>query len=201
MNMSTLQKALIELHRIHKKFLLDGKFEKNGQVNATWPQTLERSVETDFFYDNYEPVGVEMETGLTPIRFFDLNTIEDDQAGYKWDGNSNKSQLNPRWPASFVVFMDDIGGGKPVIAVTDTEGTPVFASYDVALPFKIADSLADFFFAFAKLIEVVHGEFEIFEIYNDDDELSSKFVELLTKEVSPLLGEENFERFFDYFYG
>ncbi|MFD2885132.1 hypothetical protein ACFS4T_34235 [Pseudomonas lini] len=100
-----------------------------------------------FFYDNYEPVGVEIETGLTSIRFFDLNTLEDDQVGYKWDGNSNKSQLNPRWPASFVVFMDDIGGGKPVIAVTDIEGTPVFASYDVAWPFKIADSLADFFFS------------------------------------------------------
>jgi hypothetical protein len=199
--MSELEKALIELRRIHKKFQLDGSFEKNGQVNATWPQTLERSVETDFFYDNYEPVDVEVETGLTPIRFFDLNILEDAQVGYKWDGNSNKSQLNTHWPASSVVFMDDIGGGKPVIAVTGIDGTPVFASYDVVLPFKIADSLADFFFAFAKLIEVVHGQFEIFEIYNDDDELSSKFVKLLTKEVSPLLGKENFERFFDYFYG
>lgn len=199
--MSALEKALIELRRIHKKFQLEGSFEKNRQVNTTWPQTLERSGETDFFYENCEPVDVEIETGLTPIRFFDLNVLEDAQVGYKWDGNSNKSQLNTHWPASFVVFMDDIGGGKPVIAVTDIDGTPVFASYDVVLPFKIADSLADFFFAFAKLIEVVHGQFEIFEIYNDDDELSSKFLKLLTKEVSPLLGKENFERFFDYFYG
>jgi len=77
----------------------------------------------------------------------------------------------------------------------------VWASYDVGKPFKIADSLADFLLAFAKTIEIVHGKFDIFDIYNDDDELSPKFVKLLTKEVSPLLGEENFERFFDYFYG
>ncbi|UVM50354.1 MULTISPECIES: hypothetical protein [unclassified Pseudomonas] len=45
------------------------------------------------------------------------------QVGYKWTGESNKTQLNGNWPAHFLVSMDDICGGKPVIAVTDTLGT------------------------------------------------------------------------------
>ena len=199
--MSALDNAFKELRRVHKKFDIEGSFEKSSHANAKWPQTLPRSAETDYFYDNCEPVDVEVETGLTPICFFNLSALEDGQVGYKWDGDSNKTQVNGNWPAQYLVFMDDIGGGKPIIAVTDTPGTPVWASYDVVAPFKIANSLADFLVAFAKTIEIVHGKFDIFDIYNDDDELSPKFVKLLTKEVSPLLGEENFERFFDYFYG
>ena len=199
--MSALDNAFKELRRIHKKFDIEGSFEKNGQANAKWPQTLPRSSETDYFYDFCEPVDVEIETGLTPIRFFSLDALEDGQVGYKWAGESSKTELNGNWPAQHLVFMDDIGGGKPVIAVTDIPGTPVLASYDAIAPFKIADSLADFLLAFAKTVEIVHGKFDIFDIYNDDDELSSKFVKLLNKEVSPLLGEENYQRFFDYFYG
>lgn len=199
--MSALDNAFKELRRVHKKFDLEGSFEKNSQANAKWPQTLPRSAEMEAFYDLCEPVDVEVETGLTPIRFFNLDALEDGQVGYKWAGESNKTELNGNWPAQHLVFMDDIGGGKPVIAVTDMPGTPVWASYDAATPFKIADSLADFLLAFAKTVEIVHGKFDIFDIYNDDDELSSKFVKLLNKEVSPLLGEENYERFFDYFYG
>lgn len=198
--MRALENAFKELRRAHKKFDIEGNFKKGSHANEKWPKTLPRSAETDYFYANCEPVDVEVETGLTPI-FFNLSALEDGQVGYKWDGNSNKTQVNGNWPAQYLVFMDDIGGGKPIIAVTDTPGTPVWASYDVVKPFKIADSLADFLLAFAKTIEIVHGKFDIFDIYNDDDELSPKFVKLLTKEVSPLLGEENFERFFDYFYG
>lgn len=199
--MSALDNAFKELPRVHKKFDLEGRFQKNSQTNAKWPQTLPRSAEMEAFYDLCEPVDVEVETGLTPIRFFNLGELENGQVGYKWAGESNKTELNGNWPAQHLVFMDDIGGGKPVIAVTDMPGTPVLASYDAATPFKIADSLADFLLAFAKTVEIVHGKFDIFDIYNDDDELSSKFVKLLNKEVSPLLGEENYARFFDYFYG
>ncbi len=41
--------------------------------------------------------------------------------------------------------MDDFDGGKPIIAITDIKGTPIYANYDIGEPFKIADSLADFF--------------------------------------------------------
>lgn len=199
--MSALDNAFKELRRVHKKFDIEGCFEKSSQTHAKWPTTLPRSAETDYFYDNCEPVDVEVETGLTPICFFSLSTLEGGQVGYKGAGDSNKTQVNGNWPAQYLVFMDDIGGGKPVIAVTDMPGTPILASYDAVAPFKIADSLADFLLAFAKTVEIVHGKFDIFDIYNDDDELSSKFVKLLNKEVSPLLGEENYERFFDYLYG
>ena len=199
--MSALDNAFKELRRVHKKFDIEGSFEKNNQAHAKWPQSLPRSAETDYFFDNFEPIDVEVETGLTPICFFSLSTLEDGQVGYKWAGESNKTQLNGNWPAQYLVLMDDIGGGKPIIAVTGSPDTPILASYDAVEPFKIADSLADFLLAFAKTIEIVHGKFDIFDIYNDDDELSSKFVKLLTKDVSPLLGEENFTHFFDYFYG
>nr|WP_242551438.1 hypothetical protein [Pseudomonas sp. Marseille-Q1929] len=189
------------MRRVHKKFDIEGSFEKNAQTNAKWPQTLTRSAETDYFYNLCEPVDVEVETGLTPICFFHLDALEEGQVGYKCAGEPNKTELNRNWPAQHLVFMDDIGGGKPVIAVTDMPGTPVLASYDAIAPFKIADSLADFLLAFAKTVEIVHGKFDIFDIYNDDDELSSKFVKLLNKEVSPLLGADNYARFFDYFYG
>lgn len=199
--MSALDNSLNELRRVHKKFDLEGSFETNRQANAKWPKTLAHSAETDYFYDNCEPVDVEIETGTTPICFFDLSKIEDAQVGYKWMGDSNKTEINEDWLDYYLVLMDDIGGGKPIIAITSTIGTPVWASYDAVDPFKIADTLADFFLAFAKLIEIVHGEYDIFGIYNDDDTLSTAFRERLIEEVSPLLGTENFERFFDYFYG
>ncbi|WP_339427697.1 MULTISPECIES: hypothetical protein [unclassified Pseudomonas] len=122
--MSALDNAFKELRRVHKKFDLEGSFEKNGQANAKWPQTLPRSAEMDSFYDLCEPVDVEVETGLTPICFFNLDALEDGQVGYKWAGESNKTELNGNWLAQHLVFMDDIGGGKPVIAVTDMPGAP-----------------------------------------------------------------------------
>jgi hypothetical protein len=55
--------------------------------------------------------------------------------------------------------MDDNGGGKPVIAVTDLDQTPVYSSYNVVAPFQIADSLADFILALSKMMDIVYGEF------------------------------------------
>lgn len=199
--MINLDNAFKELRRVHKKFYLEGGFEKNGATNAKWPKTLPRSAETGYLYDLCEPVDVEVETGLTPIRFFNLDALEGGQVGYRWAGEPNKTELNGNWPAQHLVFMDDIGGGKPVIAVTDMPGTPILASYDAVAPFKIADSLADFLMAFAKTVEIVHGKFDIFDIYTDDDELSSKFVTMLSKEVAPILGDECYQLFIDYFYG
>lgn len=74
--MSDLDNAFKELRRVHKKFDIEGSFEKNAQTNAKWPKTLARSAETDYFYDLCEPVDVEVETGLTPICFFNLDALE-----------------------------------------------------------------------------------------------------------------------------
>ncbi|MBD2806959.1 hypothetical protein ID855_20270 [Xenorhabdus sp. ZM] len=97
--------------------------------------------------------------------------------------------------------MDDIGGGNPIIVSLDAQDTSVYAGYDVSRPFKITDSLADFLLALSKLIEIVYGEFAIFEICDENDELKPEFIKRLRKEIEPLVGSDNFEHFFDYFYG
>ncbi|MNI73958.1 hypothetical protein D3C73_1300060 [compost metagenome] len=96
--------------------------------------------------------------------------------------------------------MDDSGGGKPIIAVTDVEKTPVFASYDVVESFQVADSLADFILALSRLVDIVYGRFNIFDL-SDDEGVSSIFLTMLNDEVAPILGEDNAARFIDYFYG
>ncbi|MNG20628.1 hypothetical protein D3C84_1049000 [compost metagenome] len=76
----------------------------------------------------------------------------------------------------------------------------MFASYDVVQPFQIADSLADFIRALSRLIDIVYGEFNIFDL-SDDDGISDAFLKRLLEEVEPILGEDNTSRFVDYFYG
>jgi hypothetical protein len=198
--MSGIGHAAAELARVHNKYNLSGGFQSRAQVSAKWSSTLGRSVELDDFYNDYEPVDVKIETGFTPLKLFSLDSIEKGQVGYKWVNVESAVKLNKEWNHAFVVIMDDSGGGKPVIAVTNVKSTPVYASYSAVSPFKVSDSLADFVFALAKLVEIVYGEFNVFEI-SDDDGLNSLFVARMNDEISPLLGEENFERFFDYFYG
>ncbi|MBS9435543.1 hypothetical protein [Photorhabdus hainanensis] len=201
--MSELERALIELSNVHKKFNLQGKFEGNNSVELKWPNSIEHSKEIDFFLNKFEPINVKIETGITPITFFEVEKIEQAQYGYRWIKNSENILDNPKWSKNHLVFMDDFSGGKPIIAVTDIKGTSIYANYDVGEPFKIADSLADFFLSIAKLIEIVYGRFNIFDIGddNDDDELSSEFIDMITKEIKPIIGSSNFESFFDYFYG
>lgn len=199
--MNTLDGAIKEMLRVHKKFDIEGSFGNNSQIKSKWPQGLPRSVETDYLFCSYEPVNIQFETGLTPICFLSLSTLNDGQSGYRWVGRSDKALRNENWSAQYLVFMDDIGGGKPIIADTGSPGTPILASYDAMEPFRIANSIADFLLAFAKTIEIVHGKFDVFDIYNEDDHISSRFVKMLYKDVRPLLGDEHFERFIDYFYG
>jgi hypothetical protein len=192
--------AADELVRVHSKYSLSGNFQRCDQVDVKWPPALARSAELDAFLNGYEPVDVKIETGFTPLKLFSLEFIEKGQMGYKWIDVGSVTKLNEDWGRSFVVVMDDSGGGKPVIAVTDVKYTQIFASYSAVPPFKISDSLADFVFALARLIDIVYGEFNVFDI-SDDDGLNSLFVERVSSEISPILGEDNFENFFDYFYG
>ncbi|ERT10542.1 hypothetical protein LGZ99_22550 [Photorhabdus temperata] len=201
--MSELERALIELSNVHEKFNLQGKFEGNNSVELKWPNSIEYSEEINFFFNKFEPINIKIETGITPITFFEVEKIEQAQYGYRWIKDSASISDNPKWSKNHLVFMDDFGGGKPIIAITDIKGTPIYANYSVGEPFKIADSLADFFLSIAKLIEIVYGKFNIFDIgdNNDDDELSSEFIDIITNEIKPIIGSNNFESFFDYFYG
>ncbi|MDE1489053.1 hypothetical protein KKI90_22810 [Xenorhabdus bovienii] len=199
--MNKLEKALNELVKVHKKFNLQGKFEESYGADQAWPNYIKRSEEISFLFEKFSPVNIGIETGFTPIKLFNFDEIEGAQYGYGWIKNSGEITKNPNWPDNNLVFMDDIGGGKPIIALLDTKDTPVYASYDSEKPFKISDSLVDFFLSLSKLIEIVYGEFDIFEICDEDDELKTEFVEMISKEIEPLIGSENFGNFFDYFYG
>lgn len=198
--MNDIDDAMLELIRVHNKYCLPGSFRRRSQVDARWPSNLSRSVQLDYFFNNYEPVDVKLESGFTPIKFVNLDSLEKAQIGYKWTNIDTNTKLNEGGDHASVVVLDDSGGGKPLVAKTNIENTPVFASYGVVAPFRISDSLADFLNALAKLIEIVYGEFNIFDV-SDDDGLSSLFVARVEADISPLLGYKNFRGFFDYFYG
>jgi hypothetical protein len=104
------------------------------------------------------------------------------------------------WPTDRVVIADDFAGGKPIIAITSELLTPIFANYDTGVPFQISDSLEQFFLALATLVDIIYGKFAIFEI-EDHDGLRIDFVTSIEDKLKPLLGEENYQGFFDYFYG
>jgi hypothetical protein len=194
--MDELKKSIHEFIETLSSSGVRGEFQRR---TTDWPSELPTSPEVALFFDDYQPVNVKIETGMWPLRLFEVSKLVNAQLGYRRDGKTG--QRIPTWPNSYLVVGDDLGGGKPVIAVTDQPGTPVFASYDVAPPFQISDSMKQFFDALARLVEIVYGRYKIFEIYTDDEELKPEFVQEITEALSPVLGEDNFSRFFDYVYG
>lgn len=187
--MNDLKNAFEKLVSVCSKYALTGHFNAVNELNNLFPASLPRSEELDYFYKRYNPEGVVIETGLTPIELHSVNALEKSQAGYG------------SLPDNYLVIGDDYGGGKPLIAVVGQKNTPVYASYDVAQPFKIADSLSDFILSLANLIELVYGRYNIFEVFDDNDEIKEEFTEELQRALSPVIGNENFVAFFDYFYG
>lgn len=198
--MDTISDVLKGLSVVHAKHKIPGRFLASDDASTRWPPALPCSVELEAFYNQSEPHGVQIETGLTPLKLFDVIALEKAQTGYRWISNTGGLVLNDEWPAQDVVIMDDRGGGKPIIAVTNIKNTPVLASYDCIEPFKVADSLADFILALTKLIDIVYDEFDIFDISNDDG-ISTMFMARVNSEITPILGDDNRRRFVDYFYG
>lgn len=199
--MADLETALFKLKKVHGDFLLPGVFDRNSDLDDCWPSDLPRSSETDLFFTNHEPRGVRFETGFTPMNFFEVAKLKKAQLGYRWTQGPENTKSVATWPGQFLVLMDGSGGGKPIIADTSTTGTPVYAAYDVVVPFKIADTLADYFLALAELIAVVYGEYDVFDIADEDDNILPEFSKTLEVNLIAILGKENFVRFFDYFYG
>lgn len=197
--MIELQNALEKLVEVHGKYNLRGSFNK-GSVLA-WPEDLPISPELEFFYTNFTPLDVKVDAGFFPIKLISMQDIQKSQIGYKWIGKPNDLKVNNVWPDEYVVIADDFGGGKPIIAVTNEAGTPVFANYSSGNPFKIANSLSDFFKSLTSVVAIVYGQFNIFEITDDDDVLLPEFVTTIKDHVTPILGEKNFQGFYDYLYG
>ena len=48
---------------------------------------------------------------------------------------------------------------------------------------------------------MVYGHYDIFDIADDNDEVKDDFIDELRKRVVPILGNEGFNAFYDYFYG
>ncbi|MEP9307182.1 hypothetical protein ABKU01_03005 [Enterobacter cloacae] len=184
-----IEKALKQLIVICNKYSLSGSFSNVNDLDNAFPPNLPRSTEVGFLYENYNPEKLKIETGFTPIKLHSVSELLKAQNGYEY------------LPNNYLVIGDDLGGGKLIIAVVDEGNTPVYASYDVIEPFKIADSLCGFIFSLAELIDLVYGQYDIFDIADDNDEVKHGFINELRERIVPLIGNENFNAFYNYFYG
>ena len=87
--MSDIEIALKELSAVHAKYNLSGRFFASDDVSVRWPAELPHSTELDVFYNGYEPDGVKIETGLTPLKLFDMVALRQAQIGVvmrRWRG-------------------------------------------------------------------------------------------------------------------
>ncbi len=184
-----IEKALKQFIIICNKYSLSGSFSTVNDLDNVFPSNLPRSTDVDYLYKNYNPEKLKIETGFTPIKIHSVSELSKVQSGYEY------------LPNNYLVFGDDLGGGKPIIAVIDEGKTSVYASYDVIEPLKIAGSLSGFIFSLAELIDLVYGQYDIFDIADDNDEVKDDFIDELRKRIVPLIGNEGFNAFFDYFYG
>ncbi|MDR0175749.1 hypothetical protein [Enterobacter sichuanensis] len=187
--MRGIKEALKQLAAICKKYSLSGSFSTVSDLDNTFPSNLPRSTDIDFLYKNYNPENLKIETGFTPIKIHSVSELTKAQSGYEY------------LPDNYLVIGDDLGGGKPIIAVIDEGNSSVYASYDVIEPFQIASSLSGFIFSLAELIDLVYGHYDIFDIADDNDEVKDNFIDELRERIVPLIGNENFNAFYNYFYG
>lgn len=184
-----IEKALKKFIIICNKYSLSGSFSTVSDLDNTFPSNLPRSTDIDFLYKNYNPEKLRIETGFTPIKIHSVSELTKAQNGYEY------------LPDNYLVIGDDLGGGKPIIAVIDEGNSSVYASYDVIEPFQIASSLSGFIFSLAELIDLVYGHYDIFDIADDNDEVKDNFIDELRERIVPLIGNENFNAFYNYFYG
>ena len=181
--MNEIEKALKKLIITCKKYSLLGSFSAVADLDNAFPSNLPRSKEVEFLYENYNPEKLKIETGYMPIKLHSVSELLKAQSGYEY------------LPDNYLVIGDDLGGGKPIIAVIDEGSSSVYASYDVIEPFQIASSLSGFIFSLAELIDLVYGHYDIFDIADDNDEVKDDFIDELRKRIVPLIGNESFNAF------
>lgn len=194
--MGELENAIEDLKRLFEKYGIRGQFV--NQVNP-FLKELPTNHELDFYFENFNPVNVKIDTGASPFKLIDGSDLYKAQLGYRWNANSGRSI--DRWNSNDIVIGDDMGGGRPIIVRTNIKLNPVFASYEGVTPFEVADSLVNFFKALGLLIDLVYGDYNIFEINNDDESIKEEFTIEIKKRLIPVLGAENSGRLYDYFYG
>lgn len=189
--MNELIKSLENFIDVCEKYSISFKSGKaaNNIFSDQIKVELSKSQELELYFDKFNPSGEKIETGFTPIKLFSAEQLDNAQIGYEG------------LPENHIVFADDNGGGKPIMAIIDEAGTPVYANYDTGSPFKISNDLSVFISAITELVEIVYGDYSIFDIADDEDVIKDSFVSEMNARIKPILGDENFDRFFDYFYG
>lgn len=197
--MTGLENSLDDLLKTHTKYNLSGSFRKNNLVS--WPHELPSSIELEYLYTNFSPLDIKIDTGFSPLKIISIHDLQTSQIGYRWVFKNNILERNDSWPAEYIVIADDFGGGKPIIAATNESGTPIYARYSSGNPFKIANNITDFLKALTMLIEIIYGHFNIFEMTDDNDDILPEFIQMIEKKITPIVGNENFDSFYEYFYG
>lgn len=187
--MIEIEKSLRKFVSTCKKHAIFGSFGAIDDLDNLFPANLLHSTEMDYFYKKYNPEKLKIETGFTPIKIYSVTELAKAQSGYTY------------FPVNYIVIGDDYGGGKPIIAIVDGKLTTIYANYDVGVPLKIADSFSSFILSLTELIDLVYGDYNIFDIADDNDEVNKDFIAELKKRIVPLIGTENFIAFYDYFYG
>jgi len=187
--MSDIEKILENFVSVCEKYGIKGRFEAVNDLDNIFSVKFPRSAEIDCFYKKYNPEDLKIETGFTPLIIYSVNKLEKSQTGYIY------------FSFNYLVIGGDLDGGKPIIAVVNTEKTAVYANYDVGEPFKIARNFSAFIISQTILIDFVYGSYDIFDVADNNDELKEEFIEKLRASIAPVIGNESFDAFFDYFYG
>jgi hypothetical protein len=108
--MSEIEESLKNL-LLFAKNSLSGNFNTINDLDNAFPSSLPRSTDVDYLYKNYNPEKLKIETGFTPIKIHSVSELSKAQSGYEY------------LPNNYLVFGDDLGGGKPIIAVIDEGNT------------------------------------------------------------------------------
>ncbi|EMN5548132.1 hypothetical protein RVX52_003992, partial [Enterobacter cloacae] len=113
-SVNDIEKALKQLIVICNKYSLSGSFSTVNDLYNAFPPNLPRSTEVEFLYENYNPEKLKIETGFMPIKLHSVSELLKAQSGYEY------------LPDNYLVFGDDLGGGKPIIAVIDEGSSSVY---------------------------------------------------------------------------
>jgi hypothetical protein len=95
--MSDLEEALKALRLTHDKYQIAGRFVASKDSAARWPTEPSKSTEVDFFYSEHEPIGVNMGTGLTPLKLFNIASLMRGQLGCCWINTASEAVRNDKW--------------------------------------------------------------------------------------------------------
>ncbi|AZS49450.1 hypothetical protein DM558_01050 [Entomomonas moraniae] len=186
-------KAFVKLLDILKKHD-DGQYLAKSKKDVD-PSYLHNNNCLMEFYSQFELKHLTIQTGVSSISFIDYLNLKERNTKYSF--SSLKEQ-------DYIVLSEQTGGGDPILFnFLDNNSTPsIYAAYDVLEPFKIANNFLQFIEALTVLVDIVYNEYDIYEIYTNDDcdEIKPEFLSKIDMKLSPILGE-NIDGFMRYFYG